>query len=160
MRDFSKTKRIVIKIGTNTLTEDTGIDAAYVRQVAAQVTELLKTGKQALVISSGAIGMGAGQLDLPDRVKDMKMRQACAAIGQPLLMQLASSSHCSFGIGLLTISAQFFGSGTGPGFRVNGLAGRNSGSILWTKLDHCQSAAVFTIPARRGLASMCRMTLR
>ena len=57
MGDFSKTKRIVIKIGTNTLTEDTGIDAAYVRQVAAQVTELLKTGKQALVISSGAMAL-------------------------------------------------------------------------------------------------------
>jgi len=87
MRDFSKTKRIVIKIGTNILTKDTGIDAAYVRQIATQVTELLKAGRQALVISSGAIGMGAGQLDLPGRVKDMKMRQACAAIGQPLMMQ-------------------------------------------------------------------------
>ncbi len=87
MRNFSKSKRIVIKIGTNTLTKDTGIDTGYVRLIAREVTELLKAGRQALIISSGAIGMGAGQLDLPGPAKDMKMRQACAAIGQPLLMQ-------------------------------------------------------------------------
>jgi glutamate 5-kinase len=87
MRDFSKTKRVVIKIGTNTLTKDSGIDAAYFRQVASQVASLLQAGRQVVIITSGAIGMGAGQLALPDKPKDMKMRQACAAIGQPLLMQ-------------------------------------------------------------------------
>ncbi len=87
MRDFSKTRRIVIKIGTHTLTKDTGIDAAYFRRVASQVTSLLQAGRQVVIITSGAIGMGAGQLALSTRPKDMKMRQACAAIGQPLLMQ-------------------------------------------------------------------------
>ncbi len=87
MRDFSQIKRIVIKIGTNTLTKDTGIDAAYFRQMAGQVAALLETGKQVLIITSGAIGMGAGQLSLADKIKGTKLRQACAAIGQPLLMQ-------------------------------------------------------------------------
>jgi len=87
MRDFSKTRRIVIKIGTHTLTKDTGIDAAYFRRVASQVTSLLQAGRQVVIVTSGAIGMGAGQLALSTRPKDMKMRQACAAIGQPLLMQ-------------------------------------------------------------------------
>ena len=87
MRDFSQTKRIVIKIGTNILTKDTGIDAAYVRRIAGQVAALLEAGKQVLIITSGAIGMGAGRLDLAGKVKGTKMRQACAAIGQPLLMQ-------------------------------------------------------------------------
>jgi len=110
MRDFSKTKRIVIKIGTNTLTKDGGVDAAYVRRMAGQISSLLATGRQVVIISSGAIGMGAGQLSGyqdtrasgsgeqeirksgeqgsrgANGVKNIKMRQACAAIGQPLLM--------------------------------------------------------------------------
>ncbi|GAI30112.1 unnamed protein product, partial [marine sediment metagenome] len=55
-------------------------------RIAAQISSLLKTGRQIVIITSGAIGMGAGRLALTARVKDTKMRQACAAIGQPLLM--------------------------------------------------------------------------
>jgi len=87
MRNFSKTRRVVIKIGTNTLAQDGGIDTAYFRGVAAQVKALLDAGRQVVVVTSGAIGMGAGQLHLTGKPKEMKMRQACAAIGQPLLMQ-------------------------------------------------------------------------
>ncbi len=87
MRDFSQTKRVVIKIGTNTLAKDGGIDTAYFGGMAGQVRGLLEAGRQVVIITSGAIGMGAGQLGLTGRVRDMKMRQACAAIGQPLLMQ-------------------------------------------------------------------------
>jgi glutamate 5-kinase len=86
MRDFSNVKRIVIKIGTNILTKDDNVDAAYVRRVVGQINSLLETGKQVVIITSGAIGMGAGQLKLTERIQDIKMRQACAAIGQPLLM--------------------------------------------------------------------------
>jgi glutamate 5-kinase len=85
MRDFSKANRIVIKIGTNILTKNDTVDAGYVRRVAGQVNSLLKDGRQVVIISSGAIGMGLGQLDA-ERAKNIKMRQACAAIGQPLLM--------------------------------------------------------------------------
>lgn len=87
MRDFSRTRRVVVKIGTHTLTKGTGVDAAYFRRVAAQVKQLIDAGQQVVIITSGAIGMGAGQLDLAEKASEMKMRQACAAIGQPLLMQ-------------------------------------------------------------------------
>ncbi|MBN1970360.1 MAG: glutamate 5-kinase, partial [Candidatus Delongbacteria bacterium] len=86
MRNFEKAKRIVIKIGTNTLTKDSGVNTAYVSRIAKQVSELQVCGKQVVIITSGAIGMGAGQLKLATRPKEMEMRQACAAIGQPLLM--------------------------------------------------------------------------
>lgn len=86
MRNFSKTKRIVIKIGTNTLSDGDGIDKAYVRQVAKQINTLLKDNRQVLLVSSGAIGMGAGQLLFENKVQGTKLRQACAAVGQPLLM--------------------------------------------------------------------------
>ena len=96
MRNFSQSKRVVIKIGTNTLSKDGGIDTEYVCDMAAQVSTLLQDGRQVVLVSSGAIGMGAGQLQLKDAVVDMKMRQACAAIGQPLLMheyQKAFAKH-------------------------------------------------------------------
>lgn len=86
MRDFSKVKRVVIKIGTNTLSKSGKVDKAYFARVAKQVCELLKSGRQVIIVTSGAIGMGAGKLALAKKVTDMKMRQACAAIGQPLLM--------------------------------------------------------------------------
>ena len=98
MRDFSKAKRIVVKIGTNVLTKDEGIDAGYVRQVAGQTSSLVKGGRQVVIVTSGAIGMGAGQLELEGKVKGMKMRQACAAIGQPLLMQEYRKSFLQYGV--------------------------------------------------------------
>ncbi len=97
MRNFEKTKRIVIKIGTNILTKDAKVDTAYVRKIAGQVSSLLSAGKQVVIISSGAIGMGLGQLKA-ERAKDMKMRQACAAIGQPLLMAEYRKSFLRYGV--------------------------------------------------------------
>jgi glutamate 5-kinase len=97
MRDFSKAKRIVIKIGTNILTKNDTVDAGYVHRVAGQVNSLLKTGTQVIIVSSGAIGMGLGQLEF-DRAKDIKMRQACAAIGQPLLMAEYRKSFMRYGV--------------------------------------------------------------
>jgi len=114
MRDFSKAKRIVVKIGTNILTKNGGIDAVYVRRITHQISSLLKTGRQVVIISSGAIGMGKGQLSgyqgirpsgirkrqsgLAGNVKDIKMRQACAAIGQPLLMAEYRKSFARNGV--------------------------------------------------------------
>jgi len=97
MRNFENAKRIVVKIGTNILTKDGRVDAGYVRRVAAQVHSLLKDGRQVVIVSSGAIGMGLGQLDA-DRARDIKMRQACAAIGQPLLMAEYRKSFLRYGV--------------------------------------------------------------
>jgi glutamate 5-kinase len=86
MRNFDSVKRIVIKIGTNTLSKEGGIDAEYITQTAQQVSSLLTQNRQVVIVTSGAIGMGAGQLNIKERIGDMKLRQACAAIGQPLVM--------------------------------------------------------------------------
>jgi glutamate 5-kinase len=86
MRNFTAVKRIVIKIGTSTLSTASGINTDYIKTLAQQVAHLIKSNRQVLIVSSGAIGMGATRLKLSGPVTDMKMRQACAAIGQPLLM--------------------------------------------------------------------------
>ena len=98
MRNFTKSKRIVIKIGTNTLSRDGGIDRAYIRNLAGQVKSLIEQGKQVVIVTSGAIGMGAMELKLTGRVTDIKMRQACAAIGQPLLMDEYSEAFSKQGV--------------------------------------------------------------
>ncbi len=87
IRNFDKVKRVVVKIGTNTLTDGGRVNTEYIRHIADQIAALLKTGRQVMIVSSGAIGLGANALGLDGSVSDMKMRQACAAIGQPLLMQ-------------------------------------------------------------------------
>lgn len=98
MRDFSKAKRIVIKIGTNILTKAESIDTAYVRRIVGQIGGLVESGREVVIVSSGAIGMGVGQLKLSGGVNNTKMRQACAAIGQPLLMQEYRKSFLRYGV--------------------------------------------------------------
>jgi glutamate 5-kinase len=98
MRNFDKAKRVVIKIGTNLLSKDDSIDAGYVGQVAGQVNSLLKMSKQVVIVTSGAIGMGAGQLKLETKPSEVRMRQACAAIGQPMLMAEYRKAFEQFGV--------------------------------------------------------------
>jgi len=56
MRNFTNAKRIVIKVGTNTLTKNDGIDTEYIDGLAGQIAALVKQGKQVLLVTSGAIG--------------------------------------------------------------------------------------------------------
>ena len=72
MRDISQIKRLVVKIGTNTLTREGRPDTAYIHSIAQQTAALLKQGKQVVIVSSGAIGMGALPLNLQEYPKDMK----------------------------------------------------------------------------------------
>ncbi|MDR2588591.1 MAG: glutamate 5-kinase, partial [Spirochaetales bacterium] len=87
MRDFSGVKRLVIKIGTNVLSKNYAVDTDYLRVMAGQIAHLARGGRQILVVTSGAVGMGAGELGIREKITSVKMRQACASIGQPLLMK-------------------------------------------------------------------------
>jgi glutamate 5-kinase len=98
MRNFKKAKRIVIKIGTATLSKAGGIDKDYVRGIARQIADLRSEGRQVLLVTSGAIGMGAGPLKLKGPVVDLKLRQACAAVGQPLLMHEYNTAFAELGL--------------------------------------------------------------
>jgi glutamate 5-kinase len=98
MRNFENAKRIVIKVGTNTLTKDNHIDTDYINTLAGQIAALTKQAKQVLLVTSGAIGMGARRLQLGGPVKEMKTRQACAAIGQPLLMHEYHRAFANHGL--------------------------------------------------------------
>ncbi len=87
MRDFTTVKRVVVKIGTDTLSADGGVNTGFFSGLAADVKRLRDEGREMVIVTSGAIGMGAGELGIRERVTGIKMRQACAAVGQPLLME-------------------------------------------------------------------------
>lgn len=79
--------RIVIKVGTSTLTHKTGmLHIRRVEQLCKVISDLKNAGNQVILVSSGAIGMGVGKLSLPDRPSDIPTTQAAAAVGQCELM--------------------------------------------------------------------------
>ena len=86
MRDL-QARRIVVKIGTNTICKADGtVDQAYIDEVARQVMELDREGIESIIVTSGAIGSGSSELRLDGKNKDVAMKQACAAVGQATLM--------------------------------------------------------------------------
>jgi glutamate 5-kinase len=112
---LARANRIVIKIGTSTIMRrdtvmkddgarrdgsgrDGALDVEYLHRVADQIARLARAGKQPLVVTSGAIGMGARELGLARRVTELRMRQACAAIGQIALMDEYRRAFGVFGL--------------------------------------------------------------
>lgn len=87
MRNFNDIGRIVIKVGTNLLVPGGVPDEGRIESIAGDVAALRKHGVSPLIVSSGAIGFGVMALDLDSRPTKVEMRQACAAVGQPILME-------------------------------------------------------------------------
>ena len=82
-----KGRRIVVKIGTNVITNKNGmLNLALMKKLVAQIAEIKNKGKEVLVITSGAIGAGMKELKLNSRPADVTMQQVCAAVGQNILM--------------------------------------------------------------------------
>lgn len=88
MRKFIKeVKRVVIKIGTTSLIHPNGkVNFSGIDQLAFVLTDLTNQGKEILLVSSGAIGVGLDKLHLEKRPNDIPQQQAIAAVGQFELM--------------------------------------------------------------------------
>jgi glutamate 5-kinase len=94
--EFKNAKRVVIKVGTSTLTYETGLlNIRRVERLVKAVADLKNSGKQVILVSSGAISVGAGRLGLAERPKDIPGRQAAAAVGQNTLMQFYDTAFTS-----------------------------------------------------------------
>ena len=79
--------RIVIKIGTSTLTHGTGhLNIRRVEGLCKVISDIKNSGHEVILVSSGAIGMGVGKLGLRSRPTDIPPKQADAAVGQCELM--------------------------------------------------------------------------
>ena len=79
--------RIVVKVGTSTLAHATGrMNIRHVEDLVKVLSDLKNAGHEMILVSSGAIGMGVGKLNLPGKPSDMPTKQAAAAVGQCELM--------------------------------------------------------------------------
>ena len=79
--------KIVVKVGTSTLAHSTGrLNIRHVEELVKVLSDLKNAGHELILVSSGAIGMGVGKLNLPGRPGDMPTKQAAAAVGQCELM--------------------------------------------------------------------------
>ena len=79
--------RLVVKVGTSTLAHATGrLNIRHVEELVKVLSDLKNAGHEIILVSSGAIGMGVGKLNLPGRPADMPTKQAAAAVGQCELM--------------------------------------------------------------------------
>ena len=85
----SKNKRIVVKVGTSTLTYDTGkIILRRINDLARVLSDLRNEGYEVILVSSGAIGVAMGKLGFTEKPSDTKVKQSLAAVGQCELMAL------------------------------------------------------------------------
>ena len=79
--------RIVVKVGTSTLTHKTGrINIRHIETLCRILSDLKNAGNEIILVSSGAIGMGVGKLSLLQKPEDIPTKQAAAAVGQCELM--------------------------------------------------------------------------
>ena len=111
MINRKEANRIVVKVGTSTLTYDTGkINIRRMSKLAQVLSDLKNGGREIVLVTSGAIGVGVGKLGLKERPKDTPGRQAAATVGQCELMFLYDKFFGEFGniIGQLLVTRSDF----------------------------------------------------
>ena len=86
---MKKKQRIVVKVGTSTLTHDSGnLDLRSMEHLVRTLSDLSGMGHEIILVTSGAIAVGTAKLGLPERPKELRMKQATAAVGQCRMMHL------------------------------------------------------------------------
>jgi len=99
MRNISDKKRVVTKLGTSTLAHKTGkLNIRRMTNLVRVISDLHNSGREIIMVSSGAVGLGAGKLGLPEKPKDTKMKQAVAAIGQCELMHVYDDMFAKYSV--------------------------------------------------------------
>jgi len=90
MREYCKNKnRIVIKLGTSTISFGNGkMNFSRLEKLSMVMSDVINSGKELVLVSSGAIGVGAGRLKMNEAPEGLVPRQALAAIGQAELMRI------------------------------------------------------------------------
>ncbi len=86
-QSLGEAKRIVVKVGTSTLTHSTGkLNLQGIEKLVRELSDLANQGKQILLVTSGAVGAGMDRLGLKEKPKTIPEKQAAAAVGQGILM--------------------------------------------------------------------------
>ena len=94
---ISDAKRMVIKVGTSTITYDNGrMNLRNIDRLTRAISSLMNQGKEVILVTSGAIGVGIGCLDLDIKPTQMRDKQAIAAVGQCELMNVYSRCFAEY----------------------------------------------------------------
>ena len=94
---ITEAKRIVVKVGTSTITYENGrMNMRNIDRLARAIADLMNSGREIVLVTSGAIGVGVGCLDLPERPSEMRDKQAVAAVGQCELMNVYSRCFAEY----------------------------------------------------------------
>lgn len=98
-RKISERKRVVVKVGTSTLTHRTGrLNIRRVENLVKTLADLQNAGHEIVLVSSGAIALGMGKLGMTKRPSDTPGKQACAAVGQCELMYMYDKFFAEYSI--------------------------------------------------------------
>ncbi len=99
IRKFDDIKRIVVKVGTSSVTHNTGKPNLFrIESLVRQLADLYNQGKEVILVTSGAIGTGAGKLGFASRPKTIPEKQAAAAVGQGILMHIYEKFFAEYGV--------------------------------------------------------------
>ena len=95
---LTKVKRVVIKVGTSSLTYETGkLNIKKIERIVRVVSDLRNRGVEVVLVSSGAVGAGVGKLNLAEKPSDTRKKQALAAIGQATLVAMYDRFFSEYG---------------------------------------------------------------
>ncbi len=98
MSSLKSAKRLVVKVGTSTLTYENGrLNLRRIERLVRVLSDIKNSGRDIVLITSGAIGVGVGQLGLPERPQDIGGKQAAAAVGQCELMYIYDKNFSEYG---------------------------------------------------------------
>ncbi len=104
--------RIVVKVGTSTLTYDDGrVNFRTIDRLAMVISSVVNAGYEVILVSSGAIAVGVNKLGLRERPDELRMKQAAAAVGQLELMHLYDKFFAEYGktVGQILLEADDVG---------------------------------------------------
>ena len=95
---LKKAKRIVIKVGTSTITYANGKrNFSQIDRLAREISDLQNQGKEMILVTSGAVAVGVDRMGLPGKPKTIPGKQAAAAVGQGVLMHTYDKFFADYG---------------------------------------------------------------
>lgn len=96
-KTIAEANRIVIKVGTSTITYENGrMNLRNIERLSRAISSQMNQGRQVILVTSGAIGVGVGALDLKEKPTLMRDKQAVAAVGQCELMNVYSRCFAEY----------------------------------------------------------------
>lgn len=96
--EIKNAARVVVKVGTSTLTHENGrLNLRRVERLTRVLSNLKNQGKEVILVSSGAVGVGVSKLGLKERPRDTKGKQAAAAVGQCELINIYGRLFAEYG---------------------------------------------------------------